>query len=121
MTAFKYPNLFKPIRLGNTLFSNRLFAAPTGCLDLSHGGIPTPAAVAYYERKALGGAAAVTMGTASSTRKRDRSPPTSGALTSCSPCRSCGYAGRFQPRAVASVELQHGECLASRLRAGSPL
>ena len=62
MNQFKYPNLFEPIRLGNTLFRSRIFASPTGCLDLSYGGIPTPSAVAYYERKAIGGAAAVTIG-----------------------------------------------------------
>jgi 2,4-dienoyl-CoA reductase-like NADH-dependent reductase (Old Yellow Enzyme family)/NADPH-dependent 2,4-dienoyl-CoA reductase/sulfur reductase-like enzyme len=110
MNKFKYPNLFTPIRLGNTHFMNRLFAAPTGCLDLSHGGIPTPSAVAYYERKALGGAAAVTIGDCIVDTK-------TGQITAYQVCidnplalpQLSSMAGAISRHgAVASVELQHG-------------
>ena len=62
MPEFKYPNLFKPIILRNTMFKNRIFAAPTGYKFTDrHGTIHNEAAF-YYERKAKGGAACVTMG-----------------------------------------------------------
>jgi 2,4-dienoyl-CoA reductase-like NADH-dependent reductase (Old Yellow Enzyme family)/thioredoxin reductase len=62
MSTFKYPHLFEPIRLGGTVFKNRIFASPTGHQDVSPDGIPSPEAIAYYERKAIGGAAVVTVG-----------------------------------------------------------
>jgi 2,4-dienoyl-CoA reductase-like NADH-dependent reductase (Old Yellow Enzyme family) len=59
MTDFKYKHLFEPIKLGSTLFRNRLFASPTGYQDIKNDGILTEGAAAYYERKAMGGAASV--------------------------------------------------------------
>ena len=59
MSTFKYPNLFKPIKLGNTLFRNRIFASPTGYQNMTGNNILPEGAEAYYERKALGGAASV--------------------------------------------------------------
>ncbi len=60
MSEFKYPHLFEPIKLGGTLFRNRLFASPTGYQDIKNDGILTDGAAAYYERKAMGGVASVT-------------------------------------------------------------
>ncbi|MCQ2452370.1 MAG: NAD(P)/FAD-dependent oxidoreductase [Oscillospiraceae bacterium] len=60
MAEFKYPHLFEPIRLGNQLFRNRLFASPTGFQDVDDSGWLPAEAAAYYERKAIGGAASVT-------------------------------------------------------------
>ena len=62
MTEFKYPNLFKPIILGNTFFRNRIFASPTGYKYTDRFGVIYPEAASYYERKAKGGAACVAMG-----------------------------------------------------------
>ena len=62
MSAVRYQNLFEPIRLGRTLFRNRIFASPTGHQALTLEGFVTPDVIAYYERKAVGGAAAVTVG-----------------------------------------------------------
>ena len=62
MDNSQYMHLFAPITLGNTLFRNRIFASPTGCLSVDDFGAPTPEGIAYYERKAIGGAAAVTIG-----------------------------------------------------------
>lgn len=59
MENFKYKHLFEPIRLGNQLFKNRLFASPTGFQDVDDSGILPSEAAAYYERKAIGGAACV--------------------------------------------------------------
>ncbi|WKY45223.1 FAD-dependent oxidoreductase [Eubacteriaceae bacterium ES2] len=60
MKNCKYPNLFSPIVLGNTLFRNRIFASPTGYQNLNGDGYLNEGAAAYYERKARGGAASVT-------------------------------------------------------------
>ncbi len=58
----RYPNLFKPIKLGNTLFRNRIFYAPTGLIDLTPQCAPSTDWMAYFERKAQGGCAAVNIG-----------------------------------------------------------
>lgn len=57
--SLKYPHLFEPIQLAGTFFKNRLFASPTGFQDLDGQGVLSEAAAAYYERKAMGGAASV--------------------------------------------------------------
>ncbi|MGD9475408.1 MAG: 2-enoate reductase, partial [Eubacteriaceae bacterium] len=60
MKNCKYPNLFSPIVLGDTLFRNRIFASPTGYQNLNGDGYLNDGAAAYYERKAKGGVASVT-------------------------------------------------------------
>ena len=62
MSKLKYPNLFSPIKIGKQYFKNRIFAAPTGWIDLDKGGMYNKEAAYYYGRKAMGGAAAVTLG-----------------------------------------------------------
>ncbi|MDO4311833.1 MAG: NAD(P)/FAD-dependent oxidoreductase [Eubacteriales bacterium] len=62
MSEMKYPHLFQPITLAGTYFKNRIFASPTGYMDSNRfGEVPTEA-IAYYERKAKGGAASVCVG-----------------------------------------------------------
>ena len=58
----KYSHLLEPVRLGNTLFRNRIFSAPTGLYDLTPERVPTDDYIAYFERKAKGGAASVNIG-----------------------------------------------------------
>lgn len=58
----RYPNLFKPLRLGNVYFRNRIFSAPTGLLDLTPHYASSFDHFAYFERKAKGGAASVNIG-----------------------------------------------------------
>ena len=109
MSRLKYPHLFQAIRLGNTIFRNRIFASPTGCLDVNNG-VPTPAGIAFYERKAIGGAAAVTIGDCIVDTK-------TGQITSYQigmdnplalPQLSSLAKAITRHGAVASVELQHG-------------
>ncbi|MBR4702343.1 MAG: FAD-dependent oxidoreductase [Oscillospiraceae bacterium] len=57
-----YSHLFQPLKLGNTVFRNRIFSAPTGLYDLTPELAPTEDYIAYYERKAQGGAASVNIG-----------------------------------------------------------
>ena len=59
MYTCKYPHLFSPIILGNTLFRNRIFASPTGYQNVNGDGYLNEGAAAYYGRKAIGGAASV--------------------------------------------------------------
>jgi len=64
MYECKYPRLIAPIRLGDTVFRNRLFAAPVGYEYLSSRNYPLDETIAFYERKAVGGAATVNVGSA---------------------------------------------------------
>ena len=50
----KYPNLFSPIKIGNLLLKNRIFAAPTSLNWSAVDGNLTPETIAYYELKAKG-------------------------------------------------------------------
>ncbi len=58
----KYPHLFSPIQIAGQPFKNRIFGAPTGFIDQDKNGMLPPEAALYYARKAMGGAAAVTVG-----------------------------------------------------------
>ena len=58
----QYPHLFSPIKIGNITFKNRIIAAPTSLMNLTSEGYLTPKNIAYYELKAKGGVAAVTLG-----------------------------------------------------------
>ncbi|MBN1367178.1 MAG: FAD-dependent oxidoreductase [Dehalococcoidales bacterium] len=60
----KYPNLFSPIKLGNLTLRNRIFQAPMGIFPLTPEGHLTPDAIAFYETRAAGGAAVVSLGEA---------------------------------------------------------
>ena len=105
----KYPNLFKPIQIGGTLFRNRIFSAPTGHPDVSVDGEFSEDAVAYYERKAQGGAAAITLGEAIVDSKYGKRHPFQVSLD----CRNSYHslaqvADRIRRHgAVPSIELQH--------------
>ncbi|MDR1589714.1 MAG: FAD-dependent oxidoreductase [Oscillospiraceae bacterium] len=109
MYECKYPHLFSPIRLGNTLFRNRIFGAPTGYQELTAEEFPTAEAVAYYARKAKGGCASVAVGECIVDSKHGKGgqnhiplndPESIGALTALAE-------GISQYGAVAVAELQH--------------
>jgi 2,4-dienoyl-CoA reductase-like NADH-dependent reductase (Old Yellow Enzyme family)/thioredoxin reductase len=70
MYECRYPHLFSPIRLGNTVFRSRYFAAPIGYEYLSSKNYPIDETIAFYERKAVGGAATVNIGSAAPDSKR---------------------------------------------------
>ena len=57
----KYPHLCQPITLGNVAFRNRMFASPIGDTDIDKDCVPGERTRAFYELRAKGGAAAVTM------------------------------------------------------------
>ena len=57
----KYPHLLSPIRLGNVTFRHRMFSAPMGATDITFDCSPGPRTQGFYELRAKGGAAAVTV------------------------------------------------------------
>lgn len=57
----KYPHLCKPIKLGNLTFKNRMFSAPIGGTDITKDCCIGRGSTAFYELRAKGGAAAVTI------------------------------------------------------------
>lgn len=58
----KYPNLSKPIRIGNLDIKHRIFSAPTGLMSYAADGHLTVDNRAYFEIKARGGCAVVSLG-----------------------------------------------------------
>lgn len=57
----KYPNLCSPLKIGNIILRNRMVSAPMAFPDITPEGHVTKEAVAFYELRAKGGAAAVTL------------------------------------------------------------
>lgn len=57
----KYPHLCSPIVIAGKVFSNRMFSAPMGGTDITTDGCIGPKSTAFYELRARGGAAAVTV------------------------------------------------------------
>lgn len=57
----KYPHLTRPIRIGNVYFRNRMFGAPMGGTDITADCNIGPASTAFYEYRAKGGVANVTV------------------------------------------------------------
>ena len=58
----KYPKLFAPMQVGTLTFRNRLLSGPNMMCALNPDGSPTDYMVGYYEEKAKGGVAQVTVG-----------------------------------------------------------
>lgn len=57
----KFPNLCRPITVGQVTFRNRMFSAPMGGTDITNDGCIGPKSTAFYELRAKGGAGAVTV------------------------------------------------------------
>jgi 2,4-dienoyl-CoA reductase-like NADH-dependent reductase (Old Yellow Enzyme family)/thioredoxin reductase len=62
MGELKYKRLFEPIRLGGTLFRNRIFSSPQDIYRLTSDNFLDDNATAFYEIKAMGGYASVCIG-----------------------------------------------------------
>ena len=62
MAASDYPNLLSPIVLGKQFFKHRIFASPQDNPQLDANKFLTRDAMAFYERKAMGGFASVCVG-----------------------------------------------------------
>ena len=105
----KYPNLSKPIKLGNVTFRNRMFASPIGATDINADCVPGERTRAFYELRGKGGAAAVTMSELVVHPETDGSHmlhldlQTVGSLASFTFCAD----SIRRHGAVASIELSH--------------
>jgi 2,4-dienoyl-CoA reductase-like NADH-dependent reductase (Old Yellow Enzyme family)/thioredoxin reductase len=104
-----YPHLFSPLKLGNLVLKNRIEAAPTGTRLLTAEGYLTPEEISYYEMKAAGGAAIVTLGqsfvhTRTGVRRWPEPPLDDPGILP-----SLAMAARAIKRhgAIPSIELQH--------------
>jgi 2,4-dienoyl-CoA reductase-like NADH-dependent reductase (Old Yellow Enzyme family)/NADPH-dependent 2,4-dienoyl-CoA reductase/sulfur reductase-like enzyme len=75
MYECKYPHLFSGIRLGNTVFRNRIFGAPLGYCYSDPRGYPLDETIGFFENLALGGAASVNFGSAVPDSQRGRGGP----------------------------------------------
>ncbi len=105
----KYPNLFRPIQIGNTLFKNRIFSAPTGHPHVSLEGSFSEDVICYYERKAQGGCAALTLGEAIVDSKYGKRHPHQLSLDCRNSLHSLSTLADKVSRygCVPSIELQH--------------
>ena len=56
-----YPNLCKPLKIGPYTLRNRMCSAPMGATDFDGNGTPGPRTQGFYEARAKGGAAIVTV------------------------------------------------------------
>ncbi|MGN9165604.1 oxidoreductase [Tissierellaceae bacterium HCP3S3_D8] len=65
----KYENVLSPIRIGSLTLKNRIESAPSNTGNGTVEGFFTPESVAYFEMKAKGGAAIVTIGESNVHRK----------------------------------------------------
>ncbi|MGN0482731.1 MAG: FAD-dependent oxidoreductase [Lachnospiraceae bacterium] len=106
----KYPNLLKPIKIGNLTLKNRIIAAPTGMMDLTPDGRLTPYNVCYYELKAMGGAAVVTIGESITDSKTGESHNRQIHLDDpeCMPGLAHTALAIKRSGAIANIELSHG-------------
>lgn len=104
-----YPNLSKPIKLGNVIFKNRMFSAPMGGTDITADCCVGPASTAFYELRAKGGAASVTVSELMVHPKTDGSHAYHLDLQTPGSLSGFTYTADAISRhgAIASVELSH--------------
>lgn len=106
----KYPNLTKPIRIGNVIAKNRIFSAPTGLMGYSPEGHFTTDNRAYYEYKASGGCAVVCLGECIVHGESGSSHNLQPALDDITLLPSLTMVAKDIKRhgALANIELSHG-------------
>lgn len=105
----KYPNLSKPIKIGNVLYRNRMFGAPMGGTDITKDCTVGDKSVRFYENRAKGGAATVTVSELVVHPKTEASHMYHLDLQTVDSLASFTYTADAIRRhgAIASVELSH--------------
>jgi 2,4-dienoyl-CoA reductase-like NADH-dependent reductase (Old Yellow Enzyme family)/thioredoxin reductase len=105
----KYKNLCKPIKIGNQFFKNRMFSAPMGGTDITKDCTIGPKTTAFYELRAKGGAASVTVSELVVHPKTEHSHMYHLDLETVGSLSTFTYTADAIKRhgAVASVELSH--------------
>lgn len=104
-----YPHLCAPLHVGNVTLRNRMCSAPMGFPDLTEDGCLTEGAIAFYENRAKGGAAVVTISEAAVDYVHGKSHGRLINLQNPGVLASLTNAARAIKRhgALASIELNH--------------
>lgn len=103
-----YPNLFRPLQVGQVTLRNRILAAPNMMCALDPDGSPTDYMIGYYEEKARGGAAVVTVGD-TPVEERGFTTPRHPVLNASTVQKWSEVTRAIrQHGALASLELNHG-------------
>ena len=105
----KFPNLFSPLKVGDIILKNRIISAPMTFPILTADGCLTPEAIAFYELRAKGGAAVVTVSELI-VQPEGRYYPVQVLIDAPNAKDSLAMAARAVKRhgAVPSMELSHG-------------
>ena len=108
--ARKYPNLFSPLKIGGLTMKNRIISAPMTYPILTSDGCLTPEAAAFYELRAKGGAAVVTVSELIVDGKMGKYYPVQVTIDAPNAKDSLAVAARAVRRhgAISSMELSHG-------------
>lgn len=104
-----YSNLCKPLKIGRLTLRNRMCSAPLGATDVDAQGTPGPRTLGFYEARAKGGAAIVTVS------ELVVHPETDGSQMLHLSLKTPGQLGAFtyvadaikRHGALASIELSH--------------
>ena len=104
-----YPNLCKPLKVGNLTFRNRMVSAPMGATDITAEGTPGLRTQGFYEARAKGGAAAVTVSELVVHPETDGSQMLHLSLATPGQLGALAYVADAIKRhgAIASIELSH--------------
>ena len=111
----EFPRLCEPLRLGNVTLRSRMCSAPMGFPDLTEDGLLTEGAIAFYENRAKGGAAVVTVSEACVDYRHGKGHGRLINLDNPGVLACLTNAARAIRRhgAVASIELNHAGMLSS--------
>jgi len=106
----EFPNLFSPLTLGGLVMRNRIMSAPMTYPILTADGCLTPEASAFYELRARGGAAVVTVSDLTVDSKMGKTYPVQPTIEAPNAKDCLAFTARAIRRhgAIASMELSHG-------------
>lgn len=104
-----YPHLCEPLKVGNLTFRNRMTSAPMGATDITAEGTPGLRTQGFYEARAKGGAASVTVSELVVHPETDGSQMLHLSLSTPGQLGAFAYVADAIKRhgAVASIELSH--------------
>ena len=105
----EYPSLCKPLQVGGVTLRNRMCSAPLGATDILADGTPGPRTLGFYEMRAKGGAASVTVSELVVHPDTDGSQMLKLSLATPGQLGAFAYVADAIKRhgAVASIELSH--------------
>ena len=110
-----FPHLCAPLRIGNLTLRNRMCSAPMSATDVDENGTPGPRTLGFYEARARGGAAIVTVSELAVHPETDRSSMLHLSLAVPGQLAAFTYVADAIRRhgAIASIELSHAGRYAS--------